>query len=380
MSGTSLDGIDAALVELTPRGRGYDLVVRAAQTFAFDEPTAAALRAALPPHQPAPAATAALDVRLGRALGLAAQAIAGAATIDFVASHGLTLYHDGPSGRTVQIGDPFVIREVTGTTVVSDFRRADCAAGGEGAPLVPYVDALLFTADDETTIALNLGGIANISILPAGSAPESVRGWDCGPGNMVLDGFVAERTGGRECFDRNGAHAAAGTIDSSALEALYADPYFLMAPPKSTGREYFGAPFLARHAKHLAALSLEDGCATLAALTATAIARDVRMHAPAYGRLIVSGGGAHNPTLLAALGRELPGYSVRGSDAFGIDVDAKEAIAFAVLGYETLRDRPAGLPPVTGARRPALLGAIAPRGLLDLLTRIAAEVAASGST
>jgi anhydro-N-acetylmuramic acid kinase len=373
MAGTSLDGIDAAYVELKPRGRGYAIRLLQFATLPFAPELHERLRAALPPNAPALAEIAALDAEVGRAFGEAARAVLGTAPLDYAASHGLTLYHDGEARRTWQIGDPFAIRERAGATVAYDFRRADCAAGGQGAPLVPYVDALLFGDAAETTVALNLGGIANLTIVPPDGLPEDVRGWDTGPANLLLDAFVRERSGGAETFDADGGHAERGTVEQALLEAMLTDPYFAQSPPKSTGRERFGASFLVAH-RGLAGLSLEDGCATLAALSAESVARDLRRAVPAGARVVVSGGGAHNGALLRELRVRLGARHVVVSSAeVGIDPDAKEAVAFAVLGYELLRGRAAGLPAVTGARRPALLGALAPHELAKLLAKASVE-------
>lgn len=375
MSGTSLDGIDAALVRLEPRVAGYELELVRAHTTPFPRRLAALLRAALPPGEPSPRTVALLDSLLGRALGRAASNVAAGEPIDFVASHGLTLYHDGASHRTMQIGDPYAIRARAGATVVFDFRRADCAAGGQGAPLVPFADALLFGGSERTIVALNLGGIANVTIVPARDSREALRAWDTGPGMMLIDAFVRGRNAGR--WDEGGALAARGRVSESVLRDLLANEYFELAPPKSTGRERFGDAFLARHADALAPLDAPDGCATLCALTAESIARDLKRNGPARGRVVASGGGAHNATLLRMLAQRLGGdFEVIGSADLGVDPDAKEAVAFAVLGYETLRGRAAGLPSVTGAREAAVLGAIVPYALAELTAKLQREVAA----
>ena len=376
MSGTSLDGVAAALVELTPQARGYLIEVVRFQTIPF-EPAfhARLLDEIVAPNTPTPAQLAEIDHELGVRLANAARTVVGDQRPDFVASHGLTIFHDGAAHRTMQLGDPHLVRDALKATVVFDFRRADCAAGGEGAPLVPYVDALLFASANVDSIALNLGGIANLTIVPRDATPDGVTAWDCGPGNMLIDAFVRLRTGGREQFDKGGAHAIAGRVERSVLARCLKDPYFEQAPPKSTGRERFGAGFLKRHARSFAKLSLEDGCATLAALSVEAIACDIERWGPSEARVIVSGGGVRNKSLLAGvavrLGRR---YTVRPSDDLGIDPDAKEALAFAILGYETLRGRAAALPVVTGAERAAVLGAIAPFGLSDLLAKMEREL------
>ncbi len=375
MSGTSLDGIDAALIDVRSCGDGYGLKFLRGRTDPFEPAMRARLRAALPPNRPAPAAIAALDAELGRMLGALACALLGDERADLVASHGLTLYHDGAAHLTAQIGDPFAIRAVTGTTVISDFRRADCAVGGEGAPLVPYVDALVLGSADEDRVAINLGGIANLTVLPRGGSPAAARAWDCGPGNILIDGFVRSRTNGAESFDRDGGRASVGAVDRAALATLLSDDYFERVPPKSTGREWFGDAYLTRRESALQPLTLDNGCATLVALTVETIARDVERAAPAGARLILSGGGVHNRSLVAALGERLPAHPIERSDAFGIDADLKEASAFAVLGFVTLRERPANLPRATGARTAALLGTIAPVDLRALLAKMDAESA-----
>ena len=278
MSGTSLDGIDVAIVDLRPSRCGYDRILRAFATVPFPAKLRTAISATLPPNRGSTAAVAAAHAAIGDALGAAIAATAGDARVDFVASHGQTLWHDPARRFTFQAGDAFRIREHVGATVIYDFRSGDTAAGGEGAPLVPYVDTLLFADAHENRVAVNLGGIANLTILPAGSQPPSTIAFDCGPGNMILDAFVGARTKGRERYDPDGVFAANGRVDRRILSAMQSDSYFAQAPPKSTGREWFGSPFLARYAQVLASLSLEDGCATLAALTVSTIADAIRTY------------------------------------------------------------------------------------------------------
>jgi anhydro-N-acetylmuramic acid kinase len=374
MSGTSLDGIDAAALRITPAVTGYAIELLDARTLPFEPVLADRVRAALPPNEPSPRAVAELDAALGDAFGRAAAAVAGNLAVDYVASHGLTLYHDGAAALTVQIADPFIIRERTAATVVSDFRRADCAVGGHGAPLVPYADALLFAHPERFRVALNVGGIANATLLPPGAGSADAVAWDIGPGNMLLDGFVRRRSGGPETFDRDGARGARGHANATVVAAMLSDPYFARVPPKTTGREQFGDAFLDRHAAALDALSTDDGCATLLAVTVGAVAAAVTAHSPPEADIVVAGGGARNGALMEALREAVGPRSVASSESYGVDPDAKEAIAFAVLGYELLRGRPAGLPRVTGARSAALLGAIAPRDLDALLARLREEV------
>jgi len=382
MSGTSLDGIDAALVEIRPNGPGYAIELVRFVTQPFVPEFRRALLAALPPNAAPPAEAACLDRDLGAAFAEAALAVAAGDRVDFVASHGLTLHHDGAANLTTQIGDPYLVRDALGASVVFDFRRADCAAGGNGAPLVPYVDALLFGSTERDVVALNLGGIANVTVLPRGAGAAGVFAWDTGPGNMLLDAFVLARTDGVETFDRDGAHAARGTVDLSALAELTAREMFFLVqpPPKSTGRERFGAQLLADQADLFARLSLDDGCATLCAFTVATLCDSLALYGPAAPLVVGSGGGMRNPTLVAMLERRLTadGATLRPSGDFGVDPDAKEALAFAVLGYETLRGRPGNVPQATGAARPVVLGAIVPYALDTLLAKIRDEAAANG--
>ena len=375
MSGTSLDGIDAALVEIRPRGDGYALSLRRFETYAFDAALSATLEAALPPGDAGVAVVAALHRALGEAFASAARAISAGDAIGYVASHGQTVWHDGPRGVTLQLGDAFTVRDAARATVCFDFRTADCVAGGHGAPLVPYVDGLLLGDPQENRVALNLGGIANVTLLAKGAS--DIRAFDTGPGNMLLDAFVRDRSGGAERMDRDGSWAAAGTVDAGLLAAMLGDEYFATAPPKTTGRERFGAQFFGRYRDRLTRLSPEDGAATLAELTAASIA-DALAAAPfSPDRVIVSGGGARNPQLLARLAARMPRARVETSDAMGLPAEAKEAIAFAVLGYETLRGRASNVPGATGASRAVALGAIAPYELQTLLAQIASECRSS---
>ena len=372
MSGTSLDGIDAALVRLVPRGRSYEVDVLTFQTSPFSDVERTALRQILPPNTGSTRAVAELHRTLGSAFAQAALRVAGESEVDFVASHGQTIYHDGDSRTTLQIGDPFVIREAVHRTVCYDFRSADCAAGGQGAPLVPYVDALLLASDSEDRVAINIGGIANLTIVPRRSAPQDVIAFDSGPGNMLIDAFVQRRTQGSQTFDRDGKLALAGTVQPAALATMLTDPYFSLAPPKSTGRERFGAQFLDKHAE-LEELSLEDGVATLTALTAAALAQAVTAAGMPRARILVSGGGADNPAIMRELRQRLPEHRVERSDTMNLPADSKEAVAFAILGYETLRGRAANVPRSTGAGAHVVLGAIAPHDLTDLLEKVRVE-------
>lgn len=371
MSGTSLDGIDAAVVELRPSAASYALRLLRFETIPYDDALERRLRAALPPNEPTARAICELDADVGAAFGKAAAHAARGLQVDFVASHGQTLYHLGRrangTGATLQIGDAFAIRERVGVTVAYDFRRADCAAGGEGAPLVPYVDALLLRAHGAPRVALNLGGIANVTLIP-GDGREVVA-FDVGPGNMLLDELARTRLG--QPFDGGGAAAARGRADERLVERFLADPWFAREPPKSTGRERFGAHALADEA--WGALTAEDALATAVEIAARAIADALERQGFKGVPIMASGGGLHNRSLVEAIARRT-GTEISSCAAAGIDPDAKEAMAFAVLGYELLRERPAGLPRVTGAAGARVLGALAPHRLEQLLARVRMEV------
>jgi anhydro-N-acetylmuramic acid kinase len=352
MSGTSLDGVDVAVVDI----EGRDI-----QTVAFRSiPYPNALRQKILAVSDTTTTTAAIS-RLSFRLGeVYAQSVLDTCrteevapdSVHLIGCHGQTIYHE--SGRnTLQIGEASVIAERTGIPVVSDFRTRDIAAGGQGAPLVPFVDYLLFHHRSRNRVALNIGGIGNITAI---SAKGDVVAFDTGPGNMVIDALVAAQTGGKRKFDRGGRIAAAGQVNRRLLDRLLEDPYYGLRPPKSAGREQYGVEFVERLLN--SKLPLPDLIATATALTAATIAIGITRFASACDELIVSGGGAHNPQILGHLAGFLPGIAMSTSADYGIDVDAKEAVAFAVLAHETWRRRPSNLPAATGARRPVILGKI----------------------
>lgn len=364
ISGTSLDGIDVAICDVTPNGDGVNVTCDRFATVPFTDALRARIMAAYPPAPLGALELSALHAAIGEAFGEAAATVARDVPLDAVASHGVTIAHDGSAHHTLQLGDPFRIRERTNTTVIHDFRSADTAAGGTGAPLVPFVDALLF-AQYAPCAALNLGGIANMTILPDGIA------FDSGPANLPIDTYVALRTNGAKRYDDNGDLARTGTVDEALLNRLLEDPYFTRPLPKTTGREEFGAPYIARYRAQLDALHFPDAVATLTELTARTVADALKTHSPNANLVIASGGGARNPALIARVRAHLTtGVRVAISDEFGVNADAKEAIAFAVLGYTTLRGRTAGLPRVTGASAPRILGSIVPHDLDTLLKTV----------
>jgi anhydro-N-acetylmuramic acid kinase len=362
LSGTSADGTDAALCELEGAGETTRLVSSTFVTTPFGRP----LRERIFRLAQADASELTdLDVLLGEAFAEAALEVAEAAgvrieDVDLIGSHGQTAVHHprsaGKLGATLQIGEAAVIAERTGRPVVSDFRVRDVAAGGEGAPLVPLVDHLLFRKPGTRRALQNIGGIANVTLV--GDSLGDLVAFDNAPGNMPLDAVARAASGGAEAFDAAGRRAARGTIDAALLADLHAHPYLALPLPKSTGRETFGKdfvyPLLARYGARL-----DDLLATLTRFVAEAIARSYRELLPAPPREVyVSGGGALNPTLMAHLAALLAPVTVATSASLGVDPEAKEAIAFAVLANETLFGRPGNVPSVTGAAGPRVLGKI----------------------
>ena len=302
-----------------------------------------------------------LDVAIGRHFAQAARTLLEAngtapSAVRALGSHGQTVRHrpNGEAPFTLQLGDPTVIAETCGIEVVADFRRADVAAGGQGAPLLPAVHAMLLGQSGATRVVLNLGGIANITVLgPDGQ----VLGFDTGPANGLLDAWCLEQRG--EPFDRDGAFAAAGKVDAPLLEALLADPYFSLPPPKSTGREHFHLAWLLRQSR-VALLSPADVQATLLELTAHTVADAIEAHAPAATDVLVCGGGVHNSRLMSRLAEWLAPRRVASTATHGIDPDYLEAMAFAWLARQRLLGLPGNLPAVTGARGRRVLGALYP--------------------
>ncbi|MGP8245446.1 MAG: anhydro-N-acetylmuramic acid kinase [Bryobacteraceae bacterium] len=349
MSGTSLDGIDVAIVDIARgaiRTRGFT-----------STPYPARVREELLRWYREPAGidrVSRLNFELAELYARAVKAaVRRYGAVELIGCHGQTVYHQG--GRhTLQLGESAVLAERIGVPVVADFRARDIAAGGQGAPLVPLVDYLLFRHPRRTRIALNIGGIANITVIPAGGGPEDVVAFDTGPGNMAIDALAQEYSGGKLRYDRGGRIAAAAKVDRKLLDRLLADSYYRRKPPKSAGREQYGREFL--EGMKRSGISLADLIATATVLTAATIAGGIRQAAGDEAELIVSGGGVHNPVLLAHLAGFLPRMAIATSGDYGIDVDAKEAIAFAVLAWRTWHRQPGNLPSATGARRAVALG------------------------
>ncbi len=403
ISGTSMDAIDTALIELTHEGATLRMRMRAFAMFPYDPALRAQVLALLPPHSGSTAAVCSINVLLGEAFAEAALRLAEQAglpidQVDLIASHGQTVYHQVAAGAvrsTLQLGTPAVIAEHTGCTVVADFRPRDMAAGGQGAPLVPYLDLLLFRHERRCRAVQNIGGIGNVTYLPpttdhrptterletrdralASSLQPlasrlSVLAFDTGPGNVLIDEAVRLLTAGALSYDRDGRMAAAGQVDRQLLDAWLEHPFFHQPPPRTTGREQFGASQAHAYVAECQArgLNAEDTIATLTALTARSIADSYQRYCGRVQEVLVSGGGARNPTLLRMLQAALPSASVRTVDTLALDADAKEAVAFAVAGYATLHGWPNNVPAATGASHSAVLGSITPganyRALLE---------------
>ena len=360
MSGTSVDGIDAALVSLSAGSRPVLVATHA-------HPIAAATRGEIQalmrdgPNEIERLGE--LDMALGELFAEAANAVikkAGLANknIRAIGSHGQTLRHRPRAAHpfTLQIGNPSVIVECTGITTVADFRARDMAAGGQGAPLVPAFHHQMFHSSRRNRAIINIGGIANVTCLPA-DASQPVMGFDTGPGNTLLDRWIGHHHA--RAHDEAGQWAASGRAAQELLGELLADPYFTASPPKSTGREHFNMEWLQTHLKKLATPpSAADVQATLIQLTAQTIAQAIRGFLPQTQEAYVCGGGAHNRELMSALAGNMSGMTVATTDALGMSPDWVEAAAFAWLAHQTLEGMPGNLPSVTGARRPVILGGI----------------------
>lgn len=393
MSGTSLDGIDAVLVEIRAPGAENEGATGSEAATGLEAPDWSVLAFVTVPHPPTrrraiheailrgyPESLARVHVDLGEAFAEAVAAVCGAAEVapsdvDVIGSHGQTVWHRPPSaagdpdapgrprGFTLQLGDPATIAERTGIPVVSDFRARDMAAGGEGAPLVPWVDQLLFAGED-VRVFLNIGGMANVTRVPPRGSDGPVVAFDTGPGNAIIDTAVELATGGARQYDADGEWARRGQVDEALVTRLLADPFFTLPPPRSTGRERFGLGYVevvveARRPSGDAGWA--DLVASLTAVVARSIGAAVRQWAPPGGEgVVVTGGGAENPVLMEWLEAELDPAPVRHGRVLGIDPAYKEALAFAVLAWAHVKGRPGNLPSATGAAGPRVLGSLTP--------------------
>jgi anhydro-N-acetylmuramic acid kinase len=375
MSGTSLDGVDAALVEIAGSGDSTRIQLKHFVSVPFaNDVQAELLRVAS--QTPVPAQVISHLNFLLAALyteaikQLCQEAEVELSQVDLIGSHGQTIFHQSEPAlfcghmlaSTLQIGEGSLLAENTGVTTISDFRPRDMAAGGKGAPLIPYVDYLLFRHPQLGRVLLNVGGIANITSLPASATIEQVKAFDTGPGNMVIDSLVRHFTNGAKRYDANGLIGAGGQLMAPLLEQLLADGFFQAHPPKTAGREQFGEAFVRQMLEHDKTARFEDLVSTATELTARSVAAAVTAFVLPQTRVqevVVSGGGARNGFLMQRLQAALPDIKVLTSDDLGIPTAAKEAIGFAILAHETLHLRPGNVPGATGARRPVVLGKVA---------------------
>lgn len=372
MSGTSLDGVDVAIVDVTERG----VSVKAFETTGYPAGIRKELFRLCSGEAVSAGEVASLNVILGEifaeaVINVASRAKISLKSVDLIGSHGQTIYHDSKGGRfrdrqvgvTMQIGEAAVIAQRTGVTVVSDFRQADMAAGGEGGPLVPYADFFLFGRDSVCRAIQNIGGIANATYLPGNSKIEEVVAFDTGPGNMVIDEIVRRMSEGGEEFDNNGEIAGNNQVHEGLFGELMKDGFFSKRPPKSTGRELFGGKYVDRLAATAEKMGVGYGgmAATATAVTAESIARAYRDFLPSMPEeMIVCGGGAHNRTLVSMLRERLGEVRIEAINHFGIDSDSKEAVSFAILAYATVKGIASNICSCTGARKPVILGKIVP--------------------
>jgi anhydro-N-acetylmuramic acid kinase len=395
MSGTSADGIDAALVKISGAPPNLKIKLQDHTKQSFPPAVRKEILRVAEQNPLSPGEFSQLHTRLGQvyaeaALNACKKLRISPRKIDLIGNHGQTIFHQGQpvnflgakTASTLQIGDGSTIAALTGITTVSDFRPADIALGGQGAPLVPFADYALYRHKKLGRVSLNIGGIANITVIPANAKPSDVFAFDTGPGNMLVDSLVQHFTQGRQRYDKNGALAQSGRLVPSVLNELMKDPYLEEAPPKSSGREYFGASYtnkiLALGRRHHA--KSNDLIRTVTIFTSLTIAGALNrfvLPKTKIHQLIVSGGGANNPLLMTQLiallnspvgaqhavpasppARTKPNIEVVTSDEFGIPTDGKEALAFAMFAYETFHHRPSNLPSATGASGPAILGKI----------------------
>lgn len=385
ISGTSVDGIDVAVVRIDRPGKGARPDLVAFETAPYPDAVRAELLGLYDDPADAVQRLCSLNVVVGECFAEAAIAVCAGAGIDLadvavIGSHGQTVWHQPApdpglplsTPSTLQIGEQAVIAARTGVPVIADFRVADMAVGGQGAPLAPYFDWAVLGADDRSRCVQNIGGIGNVTWLPAGAGVDDLIAFDTGPGNILIDGLVTLLTGGKETFDRDGALAAQGSVDEGWLSALLDDPYLALPPPKTTGREAYGLP---RCRELLRQADLPEGAqaafdpalrqracdlvATATAFTARTIADACRRWLPAMpDEMLVNGGGARNPVLMRRLGDVLAPVPVMPTDALGYDGDAKEAMAFALMAHDAMAGLPTNIPGATGASRAVRLGAL----------------------
>jgi anhydro-N-acetylmuramic acid kinase len=376
MSGTSADGIDVALARISGAPPHLHAKILGHTSSKFPDALRKEILRVAEQHSISAGELSQLNFRLGEVFAEAALAAChrfriSPKRIALIGSHGQTIFHQGtpvnyfglPTSSTLQTGQPSVIAARTCITTVGDFRPADMSLGGQGAPLVPYADYLLYLDEKLGRVSLNLGGIANITVIPASAKPSQILAFDTGPANMLIDALVSHYSHGRQQFDKNAVIAQTGRSVPALLNELMRDPYLKLAPPKSTGREYYGHAYLkrvlalgkkyrAKPADLIRAATILTALSVVDALNRFVLPK-TKIH-----QIIISGGGANNPLLVAQLSAALGTIEILPSSHFGIPEDAKEAFAFALMAYETFHQRPSNLPSATGAHAPAILGKI----------------------
>jgi len=385
MPGTSVDGVDAALVEIQGAGPKAQVRLSAYRRYPYPSKMRDAVFSAFNPEESRVNLLSALNFALGELFAAAAVDLVRStglsmSEVDLIGSHGQTVWQSPEQVEiggmwtvsTLQIGEPAVIAERTGVTVVADFRTADVAAGGRGAPLVPYADFVLFRSENRSRAVQNIGGIGSVTYMPAGADLSQVVAFDTGPGSTLIDAVVTRLTEGKLTYDAEGKLASAGRPDRVVLGRLMRHPYLEKRPPKSIGREEFGEQFADRLLAESPEIPLEDMVATVTAFTAQSISRSYERWLPKKpDDVVIGGGGARNPALIRMLAEALPRTKLYTYEDFGIKSDAKEALAFALLASEAIRMQPSNVPAATGAERQVILGKIVPgRNFRDLMSKL----------
>ncbi|WP_099159824.1 anhydro-N-acetylmuramic acid kinase [Virgibacillus ndiopensis] len=391
MSGTSLDGIDAVLVEIDGMGGNVDVKIIESLTRQYSDKVRMEIMDICSPETATLPKISSMNMYLGKEFGdivneLVKKANLSNEDVHFISSHGQTIYHQPFQGKnefdvagTLQIGDISMLSEATGIAVVGDFRTADMAANGQGAPLVSFVDYLLFNNPNKSRAIQNIGGIGNVTYVPKNSSSDVTQSFDTGPGNMVIDEVVFRITNGELTYDKDGEIAKKGRINQQLLEKLMSNKYFNITPPKTTGRELFGRRFVDTIFEEYGNLSSEDLVSTISEWTALSIAYSYKHFLEEKGyvidEVIVGGGGSYNPYLIGRLKHHLPNMNVYRHEDFGISSDLKEAMAFAVLGYQCIKGKYNQIPTATGAYKEVIMGKTAythPDALerLDSLRRV----------
>ncbi len=379
MSGTSGDGITAAVTKIAGNYATTELSVVSYETYLYDKDFRQRIFDIFDPETSSVNAICEMNFEIGQklaeaALNVAKKAGVSMSEVDLIGSHGQTIYHiprppeKGNVRSTLQIGEPAVIAQQTGVLTIADFRKMDVAAGGEGAPLVPYVDYILFSKRGKGMTLQNIGGIGNVTYIPPGVKEDDVIAFDTGPGNMVVDMLVQLYTESRLGYDSEGSMALRGKVNDRMLDELMNMPFFRMRPPKSTGRELFGKDFVFSFKRKADDLHLnpEDAIATATALTVESIAKSYEDYVIPHGKVeevYVAGGGMRNKTMMSWLGKRLGGLPIRSFDELGVQSEAREAAYFAVLANEFIHGNYSNLPNATGAKARTILGSMCYAGL-----------------